>query len=160
MNLLIREGRPAEIMLIEDNRGDALLTARAFRDARIDNRLSVADSGEKALRMLRREGDYARFRLPDIILLDLNLPGISGQEVLRAIKAEDALKTIPVVVLSSSGAESDVARAYDLHASAYIVKPVSIEKFREVAASIEQFFFMLAVLPVGEASSKDAPPEA
>ena len=153
MNLLIREGRPAEIMLIEDNRGDALLTARAFRDARIDNRLTVADTGEKALAMLRRQGPYVDFRLPDIILLDLNLPGVSGQDVLRAIKDDETLKTIPVVVLSSSEAQSDVARAYDRHANAYVVKPVSIDKFREVAASIEQFFFMLAVLPGGDAAA-------
>lgn len=153
MNLLIREGRPAEIMLIEDNRGDALLTARAFRDARIDNRLTVANTGEKALAMLRRQGPYAEFRLPDIILLDLNLPGVSGQDVLRAIKDDEALKTIPVVVLSSSEAQSDVARAYDRHANAYVVKPVSLDKFREVAASIEQFFFMLAILPGGDAAA-------
>ncbi|HEX7799495.1 MAG TPA: response regulator [Asticcacaulis sp.] len=153
VNLLIREGRPAEIMLIEDNRGDALLTARAFRDARIDNRLSVADTGEKALAMLRRQGPHAHLRLPDIILLDLNLPGMSGQDVLRAIKADAALKTIPVVVLSSSEAQGDIARAYDQHANAYIVKPVSIAKFREVAASIEQFFFMLAILPAPDAHS-------
>ena len=153
VNLLIREGRPAEIMLIEDNRGDALLTARAFRDARIDNRLSVADTGEKALAMLRRQGPHAHLRLPDIILLDLNLPGMSGQDVLRAIKADAALKTIPVVVLSSSEAQGDIARAYDQHANAYIVKPVSISKFREVAASIEQFFFMLAILPAPDAHS-------
>ncbi|HWU50701.1 MAG TPA: response regulator [Asticcacaulis sp.] len=153
MNLLIREGRPAEIMLIEDNRGDALLTARAFRDARIDNRLTVADTGEKALAMLRRQGAHAQFRLPDIILLDLNLPGVSGQDVLRAIKDDETLKTIPVVVLSSSEAQSDVARAYDRHANAYVVKPVSIDKFREVAASIEQFFFMLAILPGSDAAA-------
>jgi len=147
LNLLIREGRPAEIMLVEDNRGDAMLATRAFRDAGIDNRMTVAGTGEKALAMLRRQDEYKDFRLPDIILLDLNLPGIGGQDVLRAIKDDETLKTIPVVVLSSSEAEADIARAYDQHANAYVVKPVSIAKFREVAASIEQFFFMLAVLP-------------
>lgn len=149
-NLLIREGRAAEIMLIEDNRGDALLAARAFRDAEIDNHLTIADTGEKALAMLRREGEFADYRLPDIILLDLNLPRMHGLDVLNAIKSDEALKTIPVVVLSSSEADADIARAYDLHANAYVVKPVSIAKFREVAASIEQFFFMLAILSVPE----------
>ncbi|MDI7775061.1 response regulator [Asticcacaulis sp. EMRT-3] len=151
-HLLIREGRAAEIMLVEDNRGDALLAARAFRDARIKNNLSIADTGEKALAMLRREGAYADQKTPDIILLDLNLPRMSGEDVLRAIKADAALKSIPVVVLSSSSAEADINRAYEHHANAYVVKPIDLQKFREVAASIEQFFFMLAILPAPEAS--------
>ena len=146
-NLLIREGRPAEIMLIEDNRGDALLASRAFKDAEIENNLTVASTGEMAMAMLRREGDYAAQRQPDIILLDLNLPKMSGQQVLNAIKADDRLKSIPVIVLSASVAEVDVARSYGTHASAYVVKPIDLNKFRQVVTTIEQFFFLVAVLP-------------
>ncbi len=152
VNLLIREGRPAEIMLVEDNRGDALLAARAFEKARIENRLTVASTGEQALAMLKRDGDYADMCQPDIILLDLNLPGISGREVLMEIKNDPELRHIPVIILSSSSADSDVAQSYSGHANAYIVKPLSLEKFSEVVASIEQFFFMLVVLPDSNAA--------
>ena len=146
-NLLIREGRPAEILLVEDNRGDVLLASRAFRDGQIENHLNVANSAEEALRMLRREGEHAGRRLPDIILLDLSLPGMSGRDLLEILKADERLRQIPVVVLSSSGAEQDIVRSYDLHASAYVVKPIDLDKFRDVVATIEQFFFLLAVLP-------------
>ncbi len=149
-NLLIREGRPAEIMLVEDNRGDALLAARAFRQAEIDNNLTVAETGEKAMAMLRREGEYAGLGLPDIILLDLNLPMMSGKDVLAAIKGDDALRHIPVIILSSSSAAPDISGSYELHANAYIVKPLNLENFSDVVHSIEQFFFMLAVLPEPE----------
>jgi CheY-like chemotaxis protein len=149
-NLLIREGRPAEIMLVEDNRGDALLAARAFRQAEIDNNLTVAETGEKAMAMLRREGEYASLGLPDIILLDLNLPMMSGKDVLAVIKNDDALRHIPVIILSSSSALPDISGSYDLHANAYIVKPLNLENFSDVVHSIEQFFFMLAVLPATE----------
>ena len=149
-NLLIREGRPAEIMLVEDNRGDALLAARAFRQAEIENNLTVAETGEKALAMLRREGEYAGLGLPDIILLDLNLPMMSGKDVLAEIKTDDVLRHIPVIVLSSSSAPPDIAGSYGLHANAYIVKPFNLENFSDVVRSIEQFFFVLAVLPSPE----------
>lgn len=145
-NLLIREGRPAEIMLVEDNRGDVLLASRAFKEAQFENRLTVADTAEKALAMLRAS-QAEGLRLPDIILLDLNLPGMSGSELLAIVKNDDALRHIPVIILSSSAAETDVNGSYDRHANAYIVKPVDLEKFRDVIASIEQFFFILAVLP-------------
>ena len=149
-NLLIREGRPAEIMLVEDNRGDALLAARAFRQAEIENNLTVAETGEKALAMLRREGEYAGLGLPDIILLDLNLPMMSGKDVLAEIKNDDVLRHIPVIILSSSSAPPDIAGSYGLHANAYIVKPFNLENFSDVVRSIEQFFFVLAVLPSPE----------
>ena len=153
-NLLIREGRPAEIMLVEDNRGDALLAARAFRQAEIENNLTVAETGEKALAMLKGalggEGEYASMRLPDIILLDLNLPMMSGKDVLTAIKSDDALRHIPVIILSSSSAPPDISGSYGLHANAYIVKPLNLQNFSDVVHSIEQFFFMLAVLPMPE----------
>ena len=146
-NLLIREGRAAEILLVEDNRGDAILASRAFKDAKIENHLHVVDTAEKALLVLRREGDYETIRPPDLILLDLNLPKMSGKELLAIIKSDDKTRHIPVIVLSSSSAEQDIAKSYNLHASAYIVKPLDLETFREVVASIEQFFFLLAVLP-------------
>ena len=146
-NLLIREGRPAEILLVEDNRGDVLLASRAFRDAQIENNLTVAGTGEQALEILRGEGDYAGRRPPDMILLDLNLPRMSGQDFLAIIKADPRFRSIPVIILSSSEADADIKGSYGQHANAYIVKPVSLEKFKAVVASIEQFFFMLVVLP-------------
>jgi len=142
-NLLIREGRTAEILLVEDNRGDAQLASMAFRDARIENHLTVAATGEEALELLR---DPTR-RPPDLVLLDLNLPKLSGRDVLAAIKDDARLMHIPVIVLSASENEQDIARSYDLHATAYIVKPLTLEKFRDVVSTIEQFFFFLAVLP-------------
>jgi len=142
-NLLIREGRPAEILLVEDNRGDAQLASMAFRDAKIANHLTVAATGEEALDLLR---DPSR-RPPDLVLLDLNLPKISGRDVLVAIKEDARLMHVPVIVLSASESEEDIARSYDLHATAYIIKPLTLEKFRDVVSTIEQFFFFLAVLP-------------
>jgi len=141
--LLIREGRTAEILLIEDNRGDAQMASIAFRDARIENHLTIAATGEEAMDILRDRTQ----RLPDIILLDLNLPKMSGREVLTAIKADERLTHVPVIVLSASNNEQDIAGSYDLHATAYIVKPLTLEKFRDVVSTIEQFFFFLAVLP-------------
>lgn len=146
-NLLIREGRPAEILLVEDNRGDALLASMAFKAGKIENNFVVAQTGEDAMAMLRHEGIYAEQRLPDIILLDLNLPKMSGRDVLLQVKDDPKLKHIPVIILSSSSAEQDIAKSYNLHASAYIVKPLDLEKFRDVVSTIEQFFFLLAVLP-------------
>lgn len=146
-NVLIREGRPAEILLVEDNRGDVLLASRAFRDGQIENHLNVANTAEEALAMLRRQGEYAERRLPDLVLLDLSLPKMSGRDLLEIIKADERLRQIPVVVLSSSNAEQDIVRSYDLQASAYVVKPIDLDKFREVVTTIEQFFFLLAVLP-------------
>lgn len=141
--LLIREGRTAEILLIEDNRGDAQMASMAFRDARVENHLTIAATGEEAMDILRDRTQ----RLPDIILLDLNLPQMSGRDVLAAIKADERLTHVPVIVLSASSNEQDIARSYDLHATAYIVKPLTLEKFRDVVSTIEQFFFFLAVLP-------------
>ncbi len=144
---LIREGRTAEILLVEDNRGDAMLAARAFKEAQIANNLRHASTGEQAMAMLRGEGEYAGQRLPDIILLDLNLPKMDGRTVLSEIKADDRLRHIPVLVLSSSVAEQDIAKSYNLHASAYVVKPLDLDTFRQVVSTIEQFFFFLVVLP-------------
>jgi CheY-like chemotaxis protein len=142
-NLLIREGRTAEILLVEDNRGDAQLASMAFREARIENHLTIAATGEEALELLREPTR----RPPDLVLLDLNLPKLSGRDVLVAIKEDRRLMHIPVIVLSASENEQDIARSYDLHATAYIVKPLTLAKFRDVVSTIEQFFFFLAVLP-------------
>jgi two-component system, chemotaxis family, response regulator Rcp1 len=152
INLLIREGRPAEILLVEDNRGDAILAGRAFKDARIANNLTVAETGEEALSILRGEGKASGKRLPDIVLLDLNLPRMNGIEVLKTIKADANLKHIPVIVLSSSNASQDVSSSYSQFAAGYIMKPVDLDKFREVVSAIEQFFFVLSIIPVSEAS--------
>ena len=151
-NLLIREGRTAEILLVEDNSGDAKLASMAFKDAKIDNHLVIARTGEEALDILKGEGEHAGAftsvgKLPDIILLDHNLPKMSGRDVLESIKADPRLMHIPVIILSGSQDEHDIAKSYNLHATAYIIKPLDLEKFRDVVSTIEQFFFFLAVLP-------------
>jgi two-component system, chemotaxis family, response regulator Rcp1 len=139
-------GRPAELLLIEDNYGDVLLTREAFRSARISNNLAVAGDGEQALAMLRREDPYADQVTPDVILLDLNLPRMDGREVLEAIKSDPKLQRIPVIVLTSSKAEIDIVKTYDLGANGYIVKPVTFERLQEIVASIETFWFSVVVL--------------
>lgn len=146
-------GRPAELLLVEDNYGDVLLAREAFRNAKIANNLAVASDGEQAMAMLRREGPYGNQALPDLILLDLNLPRMDGREVLRAIKAEPRLRLIPVVILTSSKAEIDIVKSYELKANSYIVKPVDFERLREIVASLETFWFTIVVLaaaPAGE----------
>lgn len=140
------QGRPAELLLIEDNYGDVLLTREAFGSARVNNRLAVAGDGEQALAMLRRQGEYADQPTPDVILLDLNLPRMDGREVLQAIKGDPNLQRIPVIVLSSSKAEVDILKTYDLGANGYIVKPVTFERLQEIVASIETFWFTVVVL--------------
>jgi CheY-like chemotaxis protein len=147
INIVKNKGRPAEIMLIEDNRGDVVLIARAFRKAQIITQIRPATSAEQALAMLRKEGDYARAVTPDIILLDLNLPQMNGQEFLEIIKADEKLRHIPVVILSSSRADQDVVKSYNLHANGYIVKPTELPKFDEMVAALEQFFFKVVTLP-------------
>lgn len=147
INTLVNKQRSAQILLVEDNRGDVLLTRRAFKDAKIDNQLTVASTGEEALAILRKEGVHADSRMPDIILLDINLPQMSGKEVLREIKQDDKLKRIPVIVLSSSRAESDVIKSYELHANGYITKPVKLNELSEAIQNLEQFWFKLVVMP-------------
>ena len=139
--------RAARIMLVEDNFGDVLLTKKAFAAARIANEITVAIDGEQALAMLRHHAPYEEQPLPDVILLDLNLPGKSGQEVLAEIKSAPSLRHIPVIVLTSSYADLDVVKSYDLHANSYIVKPVDPYTFSEIARTIEQFWFTIVVLP-------------
>ncbi len=146
-NTLLNKARTVEILLVEDNRGDVLLTKKAFSKAKIANRIEVASSGEQALEMLRKTGNYASHPTPDIILLDLNLPKKDGKEVLQEIKSDPMLKRIPVIVLTSSLAEKDVVKSYNLNANSYIVKPVDLQKFAEVVAVMENFWFTMVVLP-------------
>jgi CheY-like chemotaxis protein len=144
------EGRTIEILLVEDNPGDVLLTREALRDGKIHTHLSVAADGEEALARLRCQGAYADAVRPDLILLDLNLPRLSGREVLAVIKADEQLRRIPVVVLTSSEAEQDILASYDLNANCYISKPVDLEQFIRVIKSIEDFWLTVVKLPGGD----------
>lgn len=139
--------RPVEILLVEDNPGDVLLTQEAFKRAKIKNNLYVAPDGEVALNILQKQGDYANAPTPDLILLDLNLPKVDGKEVLELVKTSDFLKRIPVVVLSSSKAEQDINQSYDLHANSYVTKPINIQKLTTIVQSIENFWFSVVQLP-------------
>jgi len=139
--------RPVEILLVEDNPGDVRLTVEALRDGKVRNHLNVAPDGVEALAFLRREGKYGDAPHPDLILLDLNLPKKDGREVLAEIKADDRFKHIPVVVLTTSQADQDIARSYNLHANCYVTKPVDFEQFITVVRSIEDFWFTIVTLP-------------
>ena len=144
-------GQPVEILLVEDNPGDVRLAQEALREGEVHNNLHVASDGEEALRFLRRERGYEQAVRPDLILLDLNLPKLDGREVLSEIKADPSLRRIPVVVLTTSDADSDIARSYDLHANCYITKPVDIEQFIVLVQSIEAFWFTIVKLPPASA---------
>jgi CheY-like chemotaxis protein len=139
--------KPVEILLVEDNPGDARLTRDAFAHSAVPNTLHHARDGEEALAFLRREPPFTAVPTPDLILLDLNLPRRDGREVLGDIKADPALKHIPVVVLTSSQAEEDILRSYRLHANCFITKPVDFEQLTRVVQGIEQFWFALVKLP-------------
>jgi two-component system, chemotaxis family, response regulator Rcp1 len=140
-------GEPVEILLVEDNPGDVRLTKEALREGKVYNNLHWAKDGVEALEFLRREGKHAKAPRPDIILLDLNLPKKDGREVLEIIKSDDALKHIPVVVLTTSKAEEDVVKSYALHANCYVTKPVDLEKFIVVVKSIDRFWLTVVTLP-------------
>ena len=139
--------RAIEILLVEDNPGDARLTLEAFKEGKVINNLSVVSNGVDALAYLRRDGQYANASVPDLVLLDLNLPKMDGREVLAAIKDDADLKSIPVVVLTTSASQDDVARAYGHHANCYITKPVDLDQFLRVVQSIESFWLSLVRLP-------------
>ena len=141
------ETKPVEILLVEDSPGDVRLTMEALKEAKVLNNLSVAADGIEAMAFLRREGAFAQAPRPDVILLDLNLPKKDGREVLAEIKADPNLRRIPVVVLTTSRAEEDVFRAYDLHANCYITKPVDFKQFLDVVQSIEDFWLTVVKLP-------------
>jgi two-component system, chemotaxis family, response regulator Rcp1 len=139
--------KPIEILLVEDNPGDARLTREALSMSKIQNNLHHARDGEEAMRFLRRQGAFAEVPQPDLILLDLNLPKRDGREVLEDIKRDPLLMHVPVVILTSSQAEEDILRAYRLHANCFITKPVDLEQFIKVVGSIEQFWFTIVKLP-------------
>jgi CheY-like chemotaxis protein len=138
---------PIEILLVEDNAGDVRLTFEALNEGKVTNRLSVARDGVEALAFLRQEDAFAGAPHPDLILLDLNLPKKDGREVLAEIKADPILRRIPVVILTTSNAEQDIVRSYDLHANCYITKPVDLDKFIAVVASIQDFWLSIVKLP-------------
>lgn len=139
--------RPIEILLVEDSPGDVTLTIEALRDAKVANNLHVARDGEEALRFLRQEGEYADKPRPDLVLLDLNMPRKDGREVLADMKADPVFKRIPVVVLTTSQSEDDVAAAYNLSANCYVAKPVDLDQFLGVVRAIDDFWLSLVKLP-------------
>lgn len=140
-------GRPVEILLVEDNPGDVRLTIEALKEGKVSNNLAVVSDGVEALDYLHRRGAFRDVTMPDIILLDLNLPRMDGREVLREIKAHDKLRRIPIVVLTTSSAEEDILRSYDLHVNCYITKPVDMDQFIEAVKAIDQFWFSVVTLP-------------
>ena len=139
--------KAVEILLVEDNPADVLMTRSAFEDFNMSNTLRVVEDGVEALQFLRREGDFAGSPRPDLIMLDLNLPRKSGREVLAEIKSDPQLHTIPVVVLTTSNSEKDILQAYGFHANCYILKPVGFLNFVEAVKSIKNFWFSLVTLP-------------
>jgi two-component system, chemotaxis family, response regulator Rcp1 len=135
------------ILLVEDNPGDVRLTQEALKEAKFRNNLQVVGDGVEALAYLRQEGKYSGATRPHMVMLDLNMPRMDGREVLAAIKKDPDLRRIPVVVLTSSEAETDIARAYELHANCYVTKPVGIDHFLQVVKSIEEFWVEIVKLP-------------
>ena len=139
--------QPVEVLLVEDDPGDVLMTQEAFSDYKIANNLSIVTNGEDAIAYLRKQGRFADVPTPDLVLLDLNLPRRDGREVLRDIKGDPELRRVPVVVLTTSDAEEDVLSSYDLHANAYVRKPVDFEQFVAAVRAIDDFFIAVVRLP-------------
>jgi CheY-like chemotaxis protein len=147
MTKVTERSRAAKVLLIEDNHGDAVLTRRAFKRATLPNEITIAETGEDGLNILRGKGEDGVTSRPDIILLDLNLPHMHGQDFLKEVKSDPALRQIPVIILSSSSADSDVSTCYDRHANGYITKPVNNDTYDEIVSKIEQYWFGLMQLP-------------
>jgi len=141
------ESRPVEILLAEDNPGDVKLTEKALQMGNVLNNLHVVTDGVEAMAYLRQEGEYESSPRPDLLLLDLNMPRMDGQEVLAEMKSDDDLRRIPVVVLTSSEAEEDIVESYDLHANAYLTKPVDFDGFVDIVSSIEEFWLGVVKRP-------------
>ena len=148
--MALNQERPIEILLVEDNPGDVRLTQEVFKEGKVRNQLNIAWNGEEALAYLRRQGRFVSAQRPDVILLDLNLPRKGGKEVLAEIKADPKLKCIPVVILTTSQADQDIAESYEQHANCYIVKPVDLDHFINVVRTIEGFWLQIVKLPSGE----------
>jgi len=140
-------GEPIEILLVEDDAGDAKRTIDALKDGRLRNRITHVKDGLEAMAYLWREGEYANAPRPDLILLDLNMPRMNGQEVLAEVKEDPDLRRIPVVMMTSSEQEKDIMTAYNLHVNSYVVKPVDVDQFIGAVRSIEQFWFTVVKLP-------------
>ena len=140
-------GDPIEILLVEDNPGDVRLTREALRDGKIYNNLYVVRDGVEAMAFLRKTGEYTSAPRPDLILLDLNLPRKDGHEVLAEVKSDENLRRIPVVILTTSQAEEDIIKTYDLHVNCYITKPVDLDQFVKIVKSIEEFWLTIVRLP-------------
>jgi CheY-like chemotaxis protein len=138
---------PIEVLLVEDDPGDVLMTQEAFEEHKVRNNLTVVNDGTEAIAYLRREGQYADAARPDLVLLDLNLPRRDGREVLAEIKSDPDLRQIPVVVLTTSQADEDIVRSYQLHANAYVTKPVDFDRFIAVVRQIDEFFVSVVKLP-------------
>lgn len=136
-----------EVLLVEDDPGDVLMTMEAFADYKVANRLTVVSNGEDAIAYMRKQGPYAAVGTPDLVLLDLNLPRRDGREVLMEIKSDPELRRVPVVVLTTSDAEADILAAYDLHANAYVRKPVDFEQFVAAVRAIDDFYITVVRLP-------------
>jgi CheY-like chemotaxis protein len=141
------QGEPVEILLAEDNPGDVKLTRKALEEGQLVNNLHVVNDGVEAMAFLQNEGDHADTPRPDLVLLDLNMPRKDGREVLEELKADEDLRRIPVVVLTSSDAEEDVVRSYELHANAYLTKPVNFDGFLETLGRLEEFWLQVVKLP-------------
>jgi CheY-like chemotaxis protein len=141
------EVAPIEVLLVEDDPGDVLMTREAFEEHKVRNRLNVVSDGVEALAYLRQEGPYTDAVRPDLILLDLNLPRRDGRQVLQEIKSDESLRQIPVVVLTTSQLDEDIVRSYQLHANAYVTKPVDFDQFISVVRRIDEFFVSVVKLP-------------
>lgn len=146
----LRNVLPINVLLVEDNPGDARLTLMAMKDCKLNIQVDTVIDGEQAMSFLRKEGRFAESTRPDLILLDLNLPKKNGFEVLREVKEDDELRRIPVAVLTTSKAEEDILRSYNLHANCFISKPIDFDQFTKVVKSIEDFWFTIVKLPDGE----------
>lgn len=147
MSTADNESRQIEILLVEDNPGDVRLTQEAMRAAKMTNVLHVVEDGEQAMEFLRRRSRFKNAPRPDLILLDLNLPKKDGRSVLAECKGDPDLKRIPVVVLTTSRSEEDVLQAYDMHANAFVTKPVNLEQFMRIVALIDEFWLKVVTLP-------------
>lgn len=140
-------GKPIDILLVEDNPGDADLAKEALDSSKVRNRLFIVDDGVKAMEFLRKEGEYQGVPKPDLILLDLNLPRMDGRQVLAEVKRDQNLRMIPIVILTTSSAEEDILRSYNLHANCYITKPIDLNQFMKVVRTIEDFWLTIVRLP-------------
>lgn len=147
MNALLPNAKPIELLLVDDDQSDIYLAKRAFKKCKTPTQIQVARHGEEALSLLRREGSHGEARRPDLIFLDLNMPRMNGHEFLEAMKADDELKSIPIIVMSMSESDGDMLESYRLQAAAYVSKPIELEAFTDVIRSVEDYWFTVARLP-------------